>query len=228
MADISVDVQASDDELKYGETVDWIITVKNNGPNNASKVVVNISPFEDDMIFLNSSDIAYNSTDSIWQIPSLVVDEELALVITAKVNCSNKKMDLLANVSSETYDPVLSNNLDSDSVNVLPLCDLIIKVNMSLDCADYGDAVDLVVVVSNDGPDGAKDVSVSLSDLDDLGLIVLEVSDDSFDRADKEWVIGDLDSGDSVSLTVILKTNKSNDNITISSEVETSTFEENK
>ena len=228
MADLSVDVQASDDELNYGDTVDWIITVKNNGPNNASKVVVNISPFEDDMIFLNSSDIAYNLTDSIWQIPSLVVDEELTLVISAKVNCSNKKMDLLANVSSETYDPVLSNNLDSDSVNVLPLCDLIIKVNMSLDSADYGDAVDLVVVVSNDGPDGAKDVSVSLSDLESLGFAVLDVQDDSFNKENCEWIIGDLDADDDISLIIPMEINGSNKTAVVEGAVYTSTYETNK
>ena len=227
MADLSVDVQASDDELNYGDTVDWTITVKNKGPNNASKVIVNLSPFEDDMIYLNSSDISYDSSDSIWQIPSLLVDEELTLVISAKVNCSNKKIDLLANVSSETYDPVLSNNLDSDSINVLSLCDLIIKVNMSLDSADYGDSVDLLVVVSNDGPDCAKDVSVSLSDLDSLGFAVLDVLDDSFNKDNYEWIIGDLDAGDDISLIIPMEINSSNKTVVVDGTVYTSTFETN-
>ena len=228
MADLSIDVRASEDELNYGDTVDWIITIKNNGPNNASKVVVDISPFEEDMIYLNSSDNDFNSSSSLWQIPSLKVDEEQTLIITAKVNGSDKKIDLLANVTSETYDPILSNNLDSDGVNVLPLCDLIIKVNMSLDLADYGDEVDLVVVVSNDGPDEAKDVSVSLSDLDSLGLTVLDISDDSFNNENYEWLIGDLNSGDTVSLSIPLKINTSNRTVIVEGNVDTTTFEENK
>ena len=228
MADLSINVQASGEEFKYGDLVDWIIIVKNNGPNNASKILVSLSPSEDDLIYLNSSDPAYDSDSSIWQLPSLLVDEEKTLVITSKVNCSNKTISLFGNVSSDTFDPILSNNFDNDSVNVLPLCDLIIKVNMSDDLADYGDIVDLLVVVSNDGPDGASDVSVSLSDLSDLGLDVLEVSDDSFDKDNYEWVIGNLENGESVSLIVPVEIKSSNKTIQVEGIVNTSTFELNK
>ena len=93
---------------------------------------------------------------------------------------------------------------------------------------DYGDSVDLAVVVSNDGPDGASDVSVSLSDLSGLGLVVLDVSDDSFNSDNFEWFIGDLDNGESVSLIIKTRANRSDENIIIVSEADTSTFEMNK
>ena len=143
-------------------------------------------PFEGDLIYLNSSSDSYNDSSFTWEIPSLTVDDEIALVISTKVNSSNKEIELLSNVSSETYGPDMSNNLDSDSVNVLPLCDLIIKVNMSSDSVDSGDNVDLMILVSNDGPDDASDVSVSLSDLESLGLMVLNSSDDSYNQKDNE------------------------------------------
>ena len=91
-----------------------------------------------------------------------------------------------------------------------------------------GDNVDLLVVVSNDGPDDASDVSVSLSDLESLGLMVLNSSDDSYNQKDNEWIIGDLANGDSVSLSISTRANKSGENITVLSEVGTSTFELNK
>ena len=228
MADLSINVQASGDEFNFGDAVDWTITVKNNGPNNASKVLVSISPFGEDMVYLNSSNNAFNDSRLIWEIPNLLLGEEVSLVISTKVNCSDKTIDLSANVSSDTFDPILSNNLDDDYVKILPLCDLIIKVNMSDDSVDYGDSVDLAVVVSNDGPDGASDVSVSLSDLSDLGLVVLDVSDDSFDSDNFEWFIGDLDNGESVSLIISTNVNSSNDRITVEGTVDTSTFEMNK
>ena len=226
-ADLAIDVQASADELNYGDIVDWTISIRNNGPNNASKIVVSLLPFEDDLIYLNSSSNAFNDSSFIWEIPNLSPDGETSLVISTKVNGSNKKIDLSANVSSDTHDPILSNNLDSDSVNILPLCDLIIKVNVSDDLADYGDTVDLVVVVSNDGPDDAFNVSVSLSDLESLGLVVSEVSDDSFDKENYEWNIGDLENGKSVSLTISTEINTSNDDVVLDGTVFSDTFELN-
>ena len=47
-------------------------------------------------------------------------------------------------------------------------------------------------------------------------------------KDDYEWIIGDLDSGESVNLTLTTKTNRPGENITIMSDVETSTFEVNK
>ena len=228
MADLSIDVKASEDELNYGDTVDWVITVKNNGPNNANKIEVSALPFEDDLIYLNSSNGTYNNGNFIWEIPSLSVDEEICLVISTKANSSNKNIEVLANVSSETFDPILSNNIDSDSVKLLPLCDLIIKVNMSDDSGDYGDIVDLLVVVSNGGPDGADNVSVVLSDLDSLGLSILNSSDDAFDKDKFEWFIGDLDKGKSVSLIVPLEINTSNKTVLVEGSVDSNTFELNK
>ena len=228
MADLSIDVKASEDQLNYGDLVDWTITVKNNGPNDASKLVVSILPFEGDLIYLNSSRDSYNDSSFIWKIPDLAVDDEIALVISTKVNSSNKEIELLSNVSSETYDPDMSNNLDSDSVNVFPLCDLIIKVNMSSDSVDSGDNIDLMILVSNDCPDDASDVSVSLSDLESLGLVVLDGVDDSFDKDSYEWSIGDLNQGESVSLTIPLQVECSNDTVLVEGTVDTSTFELNK
>ena len=76
--------------------------------------------------------------------------------------------------------------------------------------------------------DGAENVSVNLSDSDSLGLSILNSSADAFDKDKFEWLIGDLDSGESVKLNLTAKTNKSDENLTIMSEVETSTFETNK
>ena len=77
------------------------------------------------------------------------------------------------------------------------------------------DVVDWIVVVSNDGPDSASDVSLSLSDLESLGLIVVGSSDDSFDENACEWIIGDLDADESVSLTISTKANMSDEDIVI-------------
>ena len=224
MADLAIDVEASDDNLNYGDTVDWTVTVVNNGPNNASNLIV-ILDLDDGLVYLDSSNDTFNQSNNQWEIPNLLVGDEINLIISTKVNTSNNGLNLKANVSADTFDSIPSNNFDLDTVNVLPLCDLITKVSVSDDEANKDDIVDWIVVVSNDGPDSASDVSLSLSDLESLGLVVVGSSDDSFDEDVCEWFIGDLGAGESVSLTITTQINKSDDNISIVGEAETSTME---
>ncbi|MBO6105563.1 MAG: DUF11 domain-containing protein, partial [Methanobrevibacter sp.] len=225
MADLAITVNASDEIVNPGDIVNWTITVVNNGPNNASKVLVLLDYSDEELIYLNSSNATFNQTENKWEIPSLLVGDEISIEISTKVNSSDKPLILKANVSSDTYDPIESNNYDSDSVDALPICDLITKVSVSENPVNKDDLVDWTIVVSNDGPDDAADVILSLSDLESLDLIVLNASDDSFDLDDYEWIIGNLDSGGNVSLIITTRVNKSDDTITVTANVETSTLE---
>ena len=228
MADLAITVNASEDRVNYGDIVNWTINVKNNGPNDASNLLVLLSYNGEELIYLDSSNSSFNQSANKWEIPNLLVGDEIALEISTKVNSSGKSLNINSNVSSDTFDPIESNNFDFDSINVMPLCDLITKVSVSESPVNKDDLVDWIVVVSNDGPNDASNVSVSLSDLESLDLIVFDCSDDSFDLDTSEWIIGDLENGDSISLIITTKVNKSNDNITVIAYVETSTYELNK
>lgn len=228
MADLAITVNASEDRVNYGDIVNWTINVKNNGPNDASNLLVLLSYNGEELIYLDSSNSSFNQSANKWEIPNLLVGDEIALEISTKVNSSGKSLNINSNVSSDTFDPIESNNFDFDSINVMPLCDLITKVSVSESPVNKDDLVDWIVVVSNDGPNDASNVSVSLSDLESLDLIVFDCSDDSFDLDTYEWIIGDLENGDSISLIITTKVNKSNDNITVIAYVETSTYELNK
>ena len=225
MADLAITINASEDTVSYGDIVNWTITVKNNGPNNASKLVVILDYSDDELIYLDCSNSSFNQTYNKWEIPNLLVGDEISMMISTKVNSSDKLLDFKGNVSSDTYDPIESNNHDLDSVDVLPLCDLITKVSVSDDTVNQDDVVDWIIEVSNDGPDLASDVSLSLSDLESSGLIVLNYSDDSLDLDTLEWIIGDLGPGNSVSLIITTEVNKSNDSITVIADAQTSTSE---
>ena len=225
MADLAITVNASEEIVNPGDVVNWTITVVNNGPNNASKVVVLLDYPDEELIYLNSSNDTFNQTENKLEIPNLLVGDEISFVISTKVNSSDKPLVLNANVSEDTYDPIESNNHDSDSVDALPICDLITKVSVSESPVNKDDVVEWIVVVSNDGPDDAVNVTLSLSDLESLALIVLNASDDSFDLEDYEWIIGDLESGENVSLIITTRVNKSDEAITVTADVETSTLE---
>ncbi|MBQ3472834.1 MAG: DUF11 domain-containing protein, partial [Methanobrevibacter sp.] len=228
MADLAITVNASEDVVRYGDIVNWTINVKNNGPNNASNLHVLLNYVDGELIYLDSSNSSFNQSANKWEIPNLLVGDEITLEISTKVSSSGESLKLNTTVSSDTFDPIESNNFDFDSVDVMPLCDLITKVSVSESPVNKDDVVEWIVVVSNDGPNDASNVSVSLSDWESLGLIVLNCSDHSFDLDSSEWIIGNLDNGGSVSLIITTKANKSNDNITVFADVETITYELNK
>ena len=211
MSDLAIDIKASEDTASYGDIINWSVTVKNNGPNNASKVIVSLDSFDSDLIYLNCSDYTFNQTSLRLEINSLLVDEEISFVISTRANSSNDEISLNANVLSDTYDPIESNNLDSDLVNIFPLCDLITKVDVSENQANKNDMVEWIVTVSNEGPDDASNVTVSLSDLEPLGTFL--DSSESFDKDNLKWHIGYLFSGESVSLIITTKIEDSNKTI---------------
>ena len=225
MSDLAIEIKASEDTVSYGDIINWTVTVKNNGPNNASKAIVSLDSFDSDLIYLNCSDDSFNQTSLTWEINSLLVDEEISFVISTKANSSNDEIMLNANVSSDTYDPIESNNLDSDLVNVLPLCDLITKVNVSENPANKDDIVEWILTVSNDGPDDASNVILSLSDLDSLGTFL--DSSETFDKENLIWIIGDLSSGDNVSLSITTKIEDSNKTIILEGNASCDTLELN-
>ena len=214
MADLEIDINASDDTLKYGDIVNWTITVRNNGPNDASKIIVLLEPLSSDLIYLGCSNSSFNETTFKWEIPSLLLDDEVSLVVSTKVNSSNKEISLKTNVSAETYDPIESNNFDSDSVNLLPLCDLAVTIIPDNNPVNVGDTVNWVINITNIGPDNAGDVIVFNKLPDGLEYIVHESSkgeveskvNDLGNIVDLNWNVGDLGKNESAYLVISTKT----------------------
>ena len=89
--------------------------------------------------------------------------------------------------------------------------------------------VNLTINVSNSGPDKAQNVTVCLNDLEELGFDIVDSTVDvpgaSFDKENKTWSIGDVDSGDGAIIIVTVNPNKSNMNVTAIVETRTPTYE---
>ncbi len=210
MSDLAIEINASEDTVNYGDIINWTVTIKNNGPNNATKVVVSLDSLDDDLIYLNCSDDAFDETSLKWNISSLLVDEEISFVISTKANSSNDEIILNANVSSETYDPIESNNFDSDLVNALPLCDLAITIIPDSNSTNVGELVNWIINITNNGPDSASDVNVFNELPDALEYIAHESNKGELENTTVEdgniagflWKVGDLQSNESALLVI--------------------------
>ena len=196
--DIQVIIKANNTGPLFGEKVNWMITVKNNGPDNATGVFLHeILPPE--LIFSDCTSSNGIYEDNIWNIGSLNVGDAVYLNITTVSNA----LGILANkvnVNSTEYDWRMSNNRAEDKINVKPVADLAIIKSADKTYPKYGETVKWTVIVTNNGPNVANNVVVS--DILPKGLTLIRTSGR---YTDGSWKIDRLNAGESKQLVMVCK-----------------------
>jgi uncharacterized repeat protein (TIGR01451 family) len=185
----------------------------NHGPDAATNVIVKDN-LPNTLIFI-SADGNYNPQTGIWTIDYLASGETRVLTIITKINTTG--MVIVNNVTAESgvYDPDMSNNKASNNTTVVKetLADLVISKVVSDANPHKGDTITWTITVTNNGPDGAKDVTVT--DKLPSGLVYVEDSGKgAYNPSNGVWTIGDLENGKSVSLVITTKVDISNANVT--------------
>ena len=211
-----------------GDEIVWTVVVTNHGPDDAINTILDDVIPEGLIYVSDDSEGAYDNGTGRWTIGDLPVNETVTLTIVTKADVSNTTITRDENVSSDVYDPNMSNNKDSSSVSVLPEADLevVITNDHESEPCHNGDEVVWTITVTNHGPDDA--INTVLKDILPDGLIY--VSDDSkgaYDNENAIWTIGDLPVGDTVTLTIKTKVNTSNATITKDVSVSSDTYDPN-
>ena len=196
--DLHASIEVSNPGPIFGEEVVWMISVKNNGPDNATEVVLDdILP--NGLIFTGygSSDGIYDG--DIWDIGSLNVGDVAYLNITT---LSNELGEIINNVkvSSREYDWNMSNNRADDSINVRAVADLSIEKSVDNPNPKYGDIVRWTLKVSNNGPNVAHNVVVR--DVLPKGLKFVKSNGD---YSNNIWKIKNLGVGETKLLEIVCK-----------------------
>ncbi|HOK73194.1 MAG TPA: DUF11 domain-containing protein [Methanothermobacter sp.] len=212
-ADLAIIKVANQTVVNYLDTVKFTLTVTNNGPDAATNVrVSDLLPAGLQFVSANSTD--YNSTSGIWTIGELAKDAVASLEIIAKVVASNTSIDNVANVSSDIYDPDMSNNRANVTITVPAAADLAIIKVANQTVVNYLDTVKFTLTVTNNGPDAATNVRVS--DLLPAGLqfVGALASQGTYNSGTGVWTLGDLASGAVASLQIIARVIVTNTTIT--------------
>ena len=196
--DLEIIKSVSNSTPNYHDTVKWMITVKNNGPDNATGVFVeDILP---EGLVIKSASAEF--IDGKWKIGNLSAFSSKTLVITTFVN----KTGLLinnANVTGREYDHNKSNNKDNSSIDVPPSADLEISKIVDNRYPQYNDNVKWIIIVKNNGPDKATGVKVNEILSDAFKLVKSTASKGYYING--VWDIGDLNIGERVNLEIISK-----------------------
>ena len=167
-------------------------------------------------------------------IGDLANGDSVSLSISTRANKSGENITVLSEVGTSTFELNKENNLDNDSLNILPVCDVEITITPDNSLVNAGDTVNWIINVTNNGPDNASDVNVFNSLPEGLEFIysqsnkgeVENITDEEGNVIDFIWKVGDLDKNESAFL--VISTNALDEGlIPNNASVNTSTFDLN-
>lgn len=208
--DLQVVIEVNNTNPIFAEKVNWRITVTNNGPDNATGVVLeDILP--DGLVYVESNPSFGIFENGVWNIGSVNVGETLNLDIATIPNeLGNIVNDV--KVDAAEYDWNRSNNQDSDEIDVRPVADLSIEKIVDRQSPKYGETVRWTVIVKNNGPNKAHNVIVE--DVLPEGLTFVRSNGD---YSKGIWKAGNLDVGEVKSLKITCKVTSTGDFVNFAS-----------
>lgn len=196
--DLEVMIEADNTNPLFGENVNWMISVRNNGPDNATETILeDILP--DELIFSGYDSSKGIFENYIWNIGPLSVGEVVYLNVTTLSNALGTIVNDVS-VNAREYDWNMSNNYDDDMIDVRPIADLSIIKIVDNNSPNYGETVKWTLIASNNGPNDAHNVIVR--DILPKGLTFVK-SNGKYSNG--VWNIGTLNVGDEKSLEIICK-----------------------
>ena len=206
VADLAIEKIVNNPTPNYLDVIVWTLKVTNNGPNNASGVVV-IDNLPNGVELIKSSD-DYNYNNGRWFVGEMENGESKQLDITCRVIATGLIMNN-ASVEGAYYDPDLNNNVDNQTISVKPASDLVITKIASKSKYVVGDIVKYTIRIVNNGPDAAYNVKVSEILDESLILKSSKASKGKFSKSTLVWSINRLENGESAVLTITAIANAS-------------------
>ncbi len=212
--------KTSDTELaNVGDTVEYVVTVSNDGPTEATGVVVS-DPLPAGLSFVSATPSdggTYNSQTGDWSIPLIPAGETRELILRGIVAPDPSNVDaILADGIINIAEVVAADQPDRDSTpdngpgedDYQSVTVAISQANLSLTktvdnaTPDQNDIITFLVTVNNSGPDAATNIVVN--DALPVGLADVQVTalTGSFDTSTNLWTINELDSGSSAVLQI--------------------------
>jgi uncharacterized repeat protein (TIGR01451 family)/gliding motility-associated-like protein len=204
-SDISIVKTAFVDTVYAGTEITYSILVKNNGPSDASNVVV-ADELADGLSFVSASNGGVlNSKTVTWNVASMKVGDEFAVNIVVKSSSSYEKGTVIRNTATVDSDnsesPVTSIPVD---IFVDTKSNLSITKTASNDSVFAGANISYSIMIANSGPSDASLMTVT--DTLPEGVTFVRASQlGQFSNGVVTWNIGSLSSGSNVIYSLDVK-----------------------
>ncbi|MCM2371204.1 SpaA isopeptide-forming pilin-related protein [Aporhodopirellula aestuarii] len=219
LIDLALSKAVDNDRPNVGETVEYLVTVSNEGPSDATNVVVE-DQLPADLAFVSASPStggSYSSQTGRWTIPLIPAGETRELTIRASVSPNISNLDAIltegiVNIAQviaadqPDRDSTPNNGEGEDDYQSIALT--LARANLSLDKVvdianpNRGDLVTFTVTVSNAGPDTATNIVVQ--DTIPTGLADVQITSPlgQFNPSTGRWTIDQLGVGENAVLQI--------------------------
>lgn len=210
-ADLALAISVDDATPTVGQNVSYVVTVRNDGPDTATAVIVSESlPSGVTLNGQNVSTGTYSTATGQWSIPTLASGATATLTLTGRVDTVGVKSNTAEIVAAGQLDSdsTPNNNLisedDQASVDITPeTIDLSLTTQVSNSAPSVGSTVTFTATVANAGPDTATNVTISSPVPSGLTFTDQTPSQGSFNSTSGLWSVGSLASGATASLSIV-------------------------
>jgi uncharacterized repeat protein (TIGR01451 family)/gliding motility-associated-like protein len=192
-----------------GENITYTITARNNGPDNATNVVVNdLLPAS---LTLRSFTVLpaggnYDPATGIYSINNLANGQTAVLTIVATINQPGQIINT-ATISGGQADQVPDNNTSTViiSAEAVPIADLGVKKTVSAGPYNLNGEITYTIVVRNNGPDGATGVVVNETLPPSVVYLSHTITQGMFSATNGQYLVGNLANGQTATLTITVR-----------------------
>ncbi len=211
--DLSLTKTVSDSSPNVGTNVTFVITLRNDGPNTASGVMVTESlPLGVTLLSSNPSQGSFNLSNGVWTVGSLATNNQATINLVARVDDPGTGTNTAQVTAADQadVDSTPANNIESedDQASIsftTPIADLSISKTVSDPAPNVGDTVSFDLSLTNSGPDDATNVSVRDSLPSGVSFISTNLSAGTYNATSGIWDLGGLANGATATLEIIAR-----------------------
>ena len=193
VCDLVVVKEVNATSIFVNETVEWTITVKNNGPNTAKNVTVN-DTLPDGVVVIGELPRGGKQTGNniVWELGDLAANAEpIVLKFITRITREGNNTNFVV-VNTTTPDSNESNNKANNTTVANPICDLEIHKYVNATRVYANDIVEWNITLVNKGPSTAFGVVVNDTLPNGLRIISATPSAGSFDESTRIWQMDEL------------------------------------
>jgi uncharacterized repeat protein (TIGR01451 family) len=162
-ADIEVNKTVDNRTTYINETVTFNVTATNNGPNDATGVIVTeVLPIG--LTYVSHDECpctSYDPLTGVWNIGDLANGSSVYLALTAKVTRLDNLTNNVTKTAANEYDPDTSNDQDNATVNSQPSADIEVVKLVDNPNPNVGDNITYTIEVTNNGPNNATGLNIT-------------------------------------------------------------------
>jgi uncharacterized repeat protein (TIGR01451 family) len=213
-ADLSIGKWADSESVVAGEELTYTVEITNNGPSDASGVVVR-DELPDGVSLVSADGGSYSGGIITWDIGDLASGASTTRTVVVTVNPGTPQGTLIneVEVDGNEADPNPENNTAEEETAVTVEADLRITKTDISETVAYGSGLTYEITVTNDGPSCSRNVEVRdaipsgtefKSATATKGSAWHEYMGPGDITGVVFWSIGDMDPGTSVTLTLVV------------------------